>query len=63
MEGRSDTPCVVIDVVVFVLPVVRAVFVGVVGGEIESIALVCPIDRRGGEIQEDEGVILALQLG
>jgi hypothetical protein len=36
MEGYSDMPCVVIVVVVFALPVVRAVFVGVASGEIET---------------------------
>ncbi len=36
MEGCSDTPCVVVVVLVFALLVVCAVFVGVAGGEIET---------------------------
>jgi hypothetical protein len=36
MKSRSNAPCVAIVVVVFVLLVVHAVFVGLAGGEMET---------------------------
>ncbi len=36
MEGCSDMPCVVVNVMVFVSSVVHAVFVSMAGGEIET---------------------------
>ena len=56
MESCSDSPCVVVIVVVFALSVVCAVFVGVAGGEIE-MHVFAPLTAKEERFRRTWGLI------